>query len=443
MATHASSDLVQFGMVDETTEGTLETGSAVPIILTNGITTDYTTNIISDTTVSGAGETLDAQTNLRGLNLTTPVMLRFSDCRPLIAAQLRETFATAVSVVGSSDIDVTVTGTHNDGTTSASQIKVTSTSAFDSLIGYGPATTNGIEGLLLRSSGFTDAKNNGYRRVKEIWKDGTTSYIDIEPGWVGGSAGLLGEPMAAETGATATLTVGRTVRNRVTGSGVISKTALWQFTDMATYAKYGSGFGLVANDLTINGTGKDGISIEVTWIGYGSKAISATDPTGQGFAADANLYSDMLIGTDQLKHFAIVTATKPIVLSSLNLTGYSMTIAGNCAAIDNTSGTSEITGVRRGSHAASGSVDWYLVNDERSEELTELGAAGSEEKAEISVLYQDAAGNDCAFSSLRNQFGTTGPTPGSQGSSPSGSLNFTAHRKSKTSRLFVYQEIAA
>ncbi len=446
MAQYASSDLVQFGMITEAVEGTLEVSAPVPVILTTGITPDFVTSNLQDDTISGAGEVIDNRTTLRGMNLTTPAMLRFNDCRDLIAPPLRDVYVAAVTIVGSADINVVLAGTHNDGST-GTQITVADTTSFDTLIEYGGVTAvthpnGGAEGLLMRVTGFTDSENNWHRRIKAVWKDGGASYIDISDGYVSGTAGFFAEPMVADTLESPTIAVGLAVRNRVTGAGVISKTGLWQYTDMTTFAKYGAGHGFVANDFNNAWSGKDGATIETTWIGYGQNVLDATDPTGQGFV-DNTLCTGMMIGAEDLQFFAIITATNPIVLSTLSLNAFNFSLTGNCAAIDDVSGTSTVTGVRRGTHMPSGSIDYYLVDDVRSEELAQLGDQATSEKGEISYLFKDEADQEMAFGVLWNEFGQTGPVPGSIGNTVGGTIEFNGQRLTKYSRSFVAQEIPA
>lgn len=444
MAKYASSDLVSFGMITEAVEGTLENSAPVPVVLTTGITPDFQSNTITDPTVAGVGEPIDARTDQRGLALTTPAIVRFSDCRPLIAPALRDVFPSTVTIVGSSDIDMLTAGTHQDSSVGA-QIRSSapgSTIIFDDLITYASATANGAESLLARITGFTDSKNNWNRRIKAVWKDGTHSYIDLEPGWVSGDVGFFAEPVAAEASQSPTIAVGTAVRNRFTGAGVLSKTALWQFNDMVTSGKFGGGRGLVGNDISINFSGSEGATVEITWLGYAPTVLDGTDPTGQGFT-DTNLYSSMMISSDDLTYLAIVTASNIIVLSPLTATGVSVQVAGNCEQI-RAAGSSNVLGVRRGLHVPTGTVDWMLVDNPVVEELAQLGDVASAEKGEVAFGFTDPAGNEIHVAALWNEFGAAGPVPGAQASTVSGStLTFNGLRKTTTSRSFIWQEIAA
>lgn len=444
MPQYASSDLVAVGALAEATEGTFETSAAYAQLLTNGITPEFGSNILDDPTVSGAGEPVDKRTNLRSLSLQTPAQLRYKDLQLLVSAALRDTFPAEVTVVGSSNIDVLTAGTHRDGSTGP-QLRAP-TGVFDSLITYGGVTAvthpdGGAEALMMKLSGASFGDNNGRRRIKAVWDNATNAFIDIYPGYVGGSAGGFGAPMQATgSGESITIKVGQAGRNRFTGAGVKSYSWLWQFADVGEWQ---NGFGLVANDLALSWSGKEGAAIEIPWVGYGSGEQVSVDPSGQGFDDSALLFSPMLTAADDLKAVSIVTATEPIILSQFNITGFNATLAGNVAAIDNVSGTSEVTGVRRGAHNPSGSLDWYLAGDPRARKLTQLGSRASNQKAGIDLVFQDPDGNDIIVGYLWNEFTPTGGVPGQGGNTVSGTLEFSGHRRSKRSRSFTWQEFAA
>lgn len=448
MPKYGSTDSVKVGCKVEATEGTLVTGSAYELLLTSGLTADFTSNIIQDPTISGAGEALDARTNLRGLNLTTPFPLRYNDLRLPLGAVMRSAWATAVTVVASSEITVATGGTHQDGSTGP-QIEVTGANAltlFNSLIAYGGATTNGAEYLMMHvsGSGSGNENNNGFRRIKSVWKNGSASFIDIDPAYVGGTAGAFGGPLTAATGESITIRVGTASRNQGPGAAQDKSYSFkWNFADVG---KWQAGSGAVPNDLTLSWSGKDGASAEISWIARASKALAATDPatpSGDSFV-DNNVGNSMMIGADDLVVCALWTVDpsgtpKPIVLSSSFLTQFSYTLAGNCAAIEDVSGTSTITGVRRGNHQPTGSLNWYLADG--AEEIVALGAEGTAKKGGVDVIFKDRAGQHIIMGGLLNEFGNTGPSPGAGGNSVSGSLEFTGSRKTKTSRSFNMQEI--
>lgn len=449
MPTYASSDGVKVGFKEETVEGTLQTSDAYELLLTSGITTDFTSNIIQDPTISGAGEALDARTNLRGLNLTTPFPLRFADLRLPLAAVMRDTPAAAVTVVATAEIDVLLAGTHNDGTTGP-QLQVTGASAltlFDTLIAYGGATLNGAEYLMMNVAGSSSGKeaNDGFRRIKEVWKNGSNSFIDIDKAYIGGVATFFGEPMVAATSETITIRVGVALRNRGPGAaGDKSHSFKWNFSDVG---KWQAGYGAVPNDLNFSWSGKDGASVEISWIAQAALAMASSDPTSPAAASfvDNNVGNQMLIGAEDLLVCALWTVDpsgtpKPILLSSSFMTQFNYALAGNGAAIEDVSGTSQITGVRRGNHQGSGSLNWYLADG--AEELVALGAEGSAKKGGVDVIFKDRLNQHFILGGLLNEFGHTGPSPGSGGSTVSGTLDFTGSRKSKTSRSLVVQEIA-
>ena len=448
MPTPAASDNVRFGLIDETIEGTLETGTPLQIALTTGITPEYTSETISDPTIDGGGEAIDAKTTLRGLNLTTPAIIRFGDNIILLAPALRDLQAVAAAVTATADATMLTAGTHLAGSSPATgpQIKIVgSTTALDDFIDYAGSTDpkGGAEKLLMRNTGWVNAENNRHRRIKAVWKDATDSFIDIEPGYVGGTVGFFGEPVVAEVGSSPTINIGRTLRNRNVGAGVVSKTALWQYLDMSTFAKFASGFGLVAGDVTVAWTGKAGATLNIPWSGYGSNAVAAADPTGSGFAADGNLYSQMMDSADLLQHFALVTATTPIVMSQLNMNSFTVTVAGNIEPITDVSGTSRVTGVRRGRHVATGEIGWYHVDNAVTELIAQLGDESTAEKSNLDWMFRDRDGNEIAMAILAAEWTPTGSVPGAENSNVEGSLSFTGHRSTDTSRSFVEQEIAA
>lgn len=445
MPRYSSSDLVAFGLLAETVEGVFRTDAAFAQMLTNGISPEFTQNMLEDPTVSGAGEPIDKRTNLRGLNLQTPAQMRYRDLQLMVAAALREDFPAEVSIVGSSNIDVLTAGTHRDGSTGP-QLRAPTT-VFNNLINYNGASAathpdGGAEALMMNVTGSVPADNNGRRRIKSVWDNTTNAFIDIYPGYVGGAAGGFGAPLTGTTLESITIAVGQSSRNRITGSGVKSFSALWNFSDMSL-AGWQNGFGLVANDLNVSWSGKEGAAIDIPWIGYGSGELVAADPSGQGFDDSALLCSPMMTAADDLKYVAIVTATTPTVLTQFNLTGFNATLAGNSVAIDDVSGISEVTGVRRGSHNPSGTLDWYLANDARSLVMSQLGSRQSSEKAGIDVILEDPQGNEIILGYLWNEFGPSGPIPGAGNNTVAGSLEFSGSRRTKTSRSFTWQEFAA
>lgn len=446
MPTYASSDLVAFGLLAETTEGTFMTSAAFAQMLTNGISPEFSSNMVEDQTVSGAGEPVDKRTNLRGLNMQTPAQLRYKDLQLMVAAALRDTFPAEVSVVGSSNINVLTAGTHRDGSTGPQLSAPTGT--FDSLITYGgvTATTNpdgGAEALMALLSGSANADNNRPRRIKAVWDNTTNAFIDFYPGYVGGSAGAFGAPFTGTTLESITVKVGQAGRNRIVGAGVKSFSALWNFTDMVNNGGWQSGFGLVANDLGLSWTGKDGAAIDIPWIGYGSGELVSADPSTQGFDDSALVDSPMMLAADDLQWVSIVTAAEPITLSQFNMTGLNFTLSGNSAAIDNVSGTSLVTGVRRGAHNPAGSLDWYLADDERVEKISQLGSQANAKKGGIDIGFKDPDGNWIIVGLLHNEFAPTGGVPGQGGNTVAGTLEFSGSRRTKRSRSFVWQEFAA
>lgn len=443
MTDFASSDHVQFGMISEAVKGIFEVSAAFPIVLTTGILPDFVTNIIQDPTISGEGEAIDARTNMRALDLQTPAVHRFGDNKFLISAALRDVFVAPVTVVGSSDINFLTGGTHLDGSTGP-QITAPTT-AFDTLINYGgvTSTTNpsgGAESLMMLTSGSASSENNGLRRIKAVHDTGSLAAIDIWPGYVGGAAGTFGEPIAGTTLESITIKVGTAARNRFIGAGVKSWSALWYFSDIG---KWQNGWGLRANDLTLAWSGIDGATIDIPWIGQASGGLVNSDPSSQGFDATVNLYSPMLNAADDLLVLAVVTASEPIVLSALSLTGFSGTLAGNSEGIGDVSGSSERVGVRQGGVRPTGTLDWHLTDDVRAEKLTNLGAKGTSEKAGIDVVFLDPDGNYCIWGMLWNEFSQSGPVPGGENSNVDGSIAFSGHRRTNQARSWAYQEIAA
>lgn len=443
-----NSDLVNFGLLAETTEGTFETSAPFPKMLTTGISPDKTGNILTDPTISGAGETVGADTNYRGGTLRTPAVLRHSDCLPLVLPFVRDVAVAAVTIVGSSNINVLTGGTHLDGSTGPQITAPTGT--FNNLITYGGVTASthpngGAERLLMYLSGSAQGANNNWpRRIKAVHDDTSTAMIDILPGYVGGGAGTYGEPMVGTTLESITIKVGSTVRNRVIGAGVKAYSGLWHYSDTSTNAGYESMFGLVGNDLTMAWSGKEGATIDGQWLAHGGGEVVAADPSGQGFV-DNNTYSQMMNAGAHLTTCAVVTASEPIVLSSFAMTGFSATLAGNCTAATDESGTTLTDGIDRGGHSLTGSINYKLKDDVRIEKLSQLGSASNNEKAGIDVIYTDAAGNRVVWGFLNNEFGQTGGQPGALGSGAvaGAPLQFTGSQATRYSRLFAWQEFAA
>lgn len=444
MPTYASSDLANVGMRPEAAEGTLDVAGAYPKILTTGLTVDFSSTTVQDDTITGGGEVIDVRTTSRGVSVTTPAKLRYFDCRPLIGPAFRAVYPSEVTVVGSSNVNALTAGTHLDGSTGPQLRFNASTTALDTLINYdgANATTHprgGAESLMAAVTGSATAANNQLRRIKAVWKDATHSYIDFYPGYVGASGGTFGAPMVGTTGESITVRVGSAVRNRLTGAGVKGYSMLVNYSDMAAAAGWQAFRGLVAGDPTLSWTGKEGAMISVPWTGYGSLALDNADPTSQGFS-DPNLFSEMMIGGEDLKFFAIVTSVKPIILTGANLTSFNGQLAGNNQAVDDVSGTDEVVGVVRGTHVPTGSIGWYLFNDARAEEITALGDKATAAKGIIDIVFQDRAGNRSIWGWLNNEFAPSGPSPGGTGGKVSGTLNFAGSRKNNTARSVVHQE---
>ena len=440
---YAISDLVRVGMLEEiTTPGELETSAPYEVLTTTGITPTIDGTTVTDPSITGAGEVLDVQTTGREPALTTPAMLRFNDCRPIIGPALRSLYATPVAIVGAANISVDNAGTHQDGSIGPQIIAVGSTTAFNDLINYGGASANGAEGLAYKASGFADDENNWQRRIKAVYVDGADSKIDIMPGYVGGAPGFFGEPMVNASGESPTINVGTTVRNQVTGPGVKCYSALWQYTDMQVNGRFAAHSGLVAANLSHSWTGREGVTVSADWVGQRHYALTGTDPSGQGFV-DNQLYTQMLTAADPLKHFAIVTDMTPIVLSQQFMNGFDFTVEGNTSAITDTSGTSFSTGVTQGSHVPSGSIDYYLVDDPRSEQLANIGNQGTSEKGVIDWCFEDRDGNQSLWACLWNEFGPTTPSPGAINNQVGGSITFAGQQLTRTSRTILNQEIPA
>lgn len=441
MPVYASSDHVRFGLLAETTEGTFETSAAFKRQLITGATPEYNSTIAGDSTISGAGEPIDKRTQEREFGLQTPAKLRFKDCRLIVGAFLRDTPPAEVSIVGSSDINV-VSGTHLDGS-SGWQITAPA-SALDSLINYGGVTVSthprgGAECLWMKVSGSAQGANNKGRRIKAVHDDGTAK-IDIWAAYTAGAASTPFEPMVATTNESITIKVGTAMRNR--GTGGSSYSALWQYTDLSS-ANWQSGWGLVGNDLGTSWSGTDGAEMTASWMGYAAGEIVSADPSGQGFT-DADLaWSPMMMAGDDLQILAIMTATTPIVLSSFNLTGFQSNVAGNCQRVK-VSGTSETTGIVRGSHNPSGSIEWNMAADARTLLLSQLGSRSNAEKAGIDAVFRDPDGAEIVIGHLWNEFSPAGGVPGSQNSVVAGSsLTFEGLQRTPTSRSYVHQEFSA
>lgn len=447
----ASSDDVNFGMIVEAVTGELEASAPFNRVPYTSLAFDFESNILQDPTISGNGSILDNSTNFAAMSGTTTSMLRHSLVQIPIFAALRSAIPAEFTFVGTSDVTITPTGTHLDGTVSAPQIKVVGdTAAFTALnpassVAPDPANPRGGgEGVLVKVSDSAQADNNGWRRVKAVWIDATDSYIDFYPGYVGGAAGTYGAPLTLTTAESVTIQAGVIGKDRA-GCGLGVKESyswLWNYCGMVTAAGWRAARGMVANDMTLAWSGKEGATVDVPWIGFGSELLQNADPTGQGFTTITD-YTPMMKGAKDLKTCAIVTATTPIVLSAFNMTGFSATMAGNVTGVDNISGTDERAGHIRGSIAPTGTIDWNLAEDVRSEQIVQLGHPTTREKGDLDIIFEDPPGNASTFSYLNNEFGHTGATPGAQGSEVSGTLAFSSSIKTPTSRTVIYQDFSA
>lgn len=436
---YGSSDRVRFGLIAEAVEGTFENSAPFPVALLDGLGPTYNSNTLTVQTITGAAQTIGARTNLRSFDASTPFTLRYSDGRTLIAPPMRDTFPAEVTIVGAADIDMLVAGTHQDGSTGPQIEGPLSTAIFDTFIGYKGATTNGAEFMMLKMSGWSAADNNLPRRIKAVWKDATNSYIDLYPGYVGGAAGAYGAPVTGAVGQSPTLKLGSGVRTGTTDS---SYSFLWNYTDLAV-AGWQNAFGMVANDLSMTGAGKEYVTMATTWQGYGSGEIVSADPSGQGFTTAALLYGPELVSIEDLTYWAVVTSTTPTVFSGFNITGWNWTLAGNNRPVEDVAGSSLRTGIVRGTMGLTASFDFRLASDARTLILSQLGSAASAEKAIVDMFFTDTAGNVIVVGLLENEFSSTGGTPGAMGSDVTINLTTVGSAITQSAGLLVWQEFSA
>ena len=429
----------KLGLRVEATEGTLDTGGAYPVVYVDSLSPSFVDTFLGDPRTIGAGESQGEATVLTAYDLTTPSALAYSDCRPLVARAFRADFPTAVSIIGTSDIIMASGATHLDNTTGF-QIQSTA-GAFDSLINYDGASSNGSEGLMMRNINWDDAANNRWRRIKAVHET-SGAKIDVAQGWTGTATGapLVAGAAAAATAQSPTIAIGSSIRNRPARStGDKSVSALIQATDLSSNGVFYGGYGLVANDLTFTYGNDKGVGVNVTWQGRGAIRLADSDPTSQGYATATTPYERLDAG-NHLHLLAFVTATKPTVLSSFNVTGSAFTLNGNNAPIDDVGGITTRAGIDRGDHAITGgTVDYrHRDDDARCVELAMLGDPPTKETPEWVAIFTDAAGNSVVPSVLKCNLSQTGPS-----SATGGQVVYSGKPLTSTSRTCIWQEFAA
>jgi hypothetical protein len=431
---------VQVGILPETVGGTFETGTPFEDLTNNVVVPTFISNIISESSVSGRATVLDATTVLTAVDFATPMVAKFNDNRTPIAASLRNAAIPASkSFVGVSNVNFLVAGTLLGGGTGP-QITAP-TGSFDPFINHDGFTgiTNprgGGEQFIIHASGSASAQNNRYRRALAIWDDTVTAHIDLMPGYVGGTVGGFGEPIAGTTLESVTLRMGVAMRDKAVDPTCYSM--LLFYSDVGQYQGFA---GLSASDLALNWDGRNQVEVGVTWVGLVPLALVSTDPSGSGFN-DSNLYPPMLNSASVLKTFAVVTSTKPTVLSALSLTGTSWTKAGNVSGMDDVSGADNRTGVVKGQHVLTGSFDWHLTDDATPRELVAMAAPGTREKSDAVAIFEDAQVNSIIWSALKNEWTPTGPIPSAQSATPvDGQSAFTASEFNRQAGQILYQEL--
>lgn len=132
-----SGENVDVGLLAETTPGTLEQ-AVYEIFQTTGAELDYPSNEAEDNTTGDHGGPLSKRTISRGGDANFPAHLRYDGNKALAEAAFRDDFATAVSIVGSSDIGIDTAGTHADGSTGL--VITGGAGAFTDLVTYASAT---------------------------------------------------------------------------------------------------------------------------------------------------------------------------------------------------------------------------------------------------------------------------------------------------------------
>jgi hypothetical protein len=438
-------------MRQEATSGVLDVGGAYATQVVTGFTPDPIGGIVTNADITGRGTVNDKRTNLTGLNLTTGYTLKYNNLRLAVAAAMRSVFPVETTIVGSGDINFETGVVFQDGSTSANHGRLTApTTSFDNLITYGGAVLNGAEGLMLTITGANISTNDGKRRIHAVYDTGALAVIEFMIGYTTlASPSGFGAPITADTLDSPTLRVGSAVRDVGCGPNFNSYSALWQFCEMINNGKWQSGVGLRANDLSINWTGKDAVTVDVTWIGQFPNLLVAADPTGQGVTDAALGKYPMMIGGSDLKTFALTpidptgAVTGPVEMSGFNLTSLASTKTGGVTPVTNISGNEATTGVRPGVHDPGVTVGWDLGDDPRAEQIVSLGHFTTRQKVTADALFEDTLGNGVEVGWLACEPSPTMPVPGTTGTPVSGTLELGAHELSQTSGQMIWQELVA
>lgn len=442
-----SGENVEVGIKVETTNGVQEQ-AVYDVFQTRGGEVDYPEEIATDETKGDHGGPLDKRTVSRGGDASFPMHLRHDGNTTLFEAALRDSFPTPVTIVGASNINVVLGGTHLDGSTGP-QITAPATT-FDSLITYASATANGAEGLMMLVSGFAQADNNTPRAIKAVHDSGTAT-IDIYPGYIGGSASdPFGAPMIAETLQSATIRVGEGMRNRQKGSDANrSWSLMFDYCNHVTEARFNALRGWTANDLQLAISGKGEVLATVNGNGRGWSPLSMTPQNGQvldSHFADNTPNTPMYIGGEDLQFLAIVPyanavvpTTVPIVLSDMNVKAVDTSLAGNVEVVGDIVGTDEVI-PKTGMHDPNGSLGWYMTDDAIARRITEIGSKDLGQYGALHMGFKDDNNLWVIYSYLKCNFGNTGPNPGG-GGAVEGTLNFGGLALTPNARAVVYQQI--
>ncbi len=442
---------IDVGVLAETTPGTFETSAAFELILNTGTSPDFPTEQVSSADVGDQGGPLGRRTVSRGGDIDFPMHFRHDANKIMEAHAFRDDWATEVTITGSSDIDLVLAGTHQDGSTGL-QLSTT-TGGFNSLITYGGATANGAVSLLLLIEGFTNAINNQPVAVKAVWNNGSNDLIDIDAGYAGGASteNFGAGPKIGETLTSAVIHAGEAVRNQRKGNPGRRTLSVMLDRFLLTEGRFDGVIGWVANDLNFEISGKGEVTETVNGNGRGWVGLSNTPVNGQAVGShfvDNNPDVDFFIGGKDLQHLSIVTfanalnsTEKPINLSDKNVSAFSWSLAGNVNVITDVVGTDQVL-PRRGLPDFTGNLTWYVADDTIIADIVRLGSSNQHQKGAIHVVFQEPGGNWKGLTLPRNEFEQTGGTGGGDGEE-SGTLNFGSEAKSKQARTAIMQQWTA
>lgn len=290
------------------------------------------------------------------------------------------------------------------------------------------------QGCILEvSGGGVNADNKWPRGIYIAKADGTQ--IDLMPEYAAGSPGAFGSPLISEGPVTATLKLGKMMKNKPIEN---ARHVNFEFnnTDISAGA-FNMVRGARAGTFKLAG---DGDGIITTQVDY--EAMDYDDETaatqGSG-TVDPNtaIDNDSMVFSEDLGYFVVNGVT---VLSGDNLGSWSLDGTGTPAAVPPTGGRRDRAGVTVGDVDMSGSIKLYQ-EAVKLRAVAALARAGT--RVPLAAKIQDPAGNFYWIHLPRTLFEPAAAKPGQKTALTDGSFNYMTQMGPGSMRTIVVQAFAA